>query len=173
MKQLAFFVFMLSLGACGDDDDTAFGCIELDYQEPEYLEDVNFIEITNTPTVQIERFVSANNLDTVHTPSGLVYSIIDAGEAEKPEAGAVVEVWYKEYLANGSIFAQSNVCSTGPLRATLNIRTLAWQEGVRNVGRGGKIMLLARPSLAFGSSSPSSNSFIVVSEVELLDFENL
>ncbi len=182
MKQISLLVFtllLLCLGACGDDDDfNAFGgCVDTEYPAPEWYDadegEVVYIETTNTPQVQINRFVASNNLDTVQTSSGLVYSIIEPGGVDRPGSASVVEIWVKGYLMDGSIFEESDVCRSGPL--TINISNLipALREGLLEIGKGGKMTLLARPSIAYGGSTPSNGNFVLVFELELLDFNEL
>jgi len=169
MKYLAWIVLSCSLlvvGACGDDDNF---CVETEYDDPAWLENVSFVGTTNLPEVQIERYVAANTLDTNRTSSGLVYSILDEGSSEKPSLSSTVVAWYKGYLTDGTIFDQSVTCR-GPLNLPLEDLIPAWQEGIPKIGRGGKMVLLARPSIAYENGSPSNGSRVLVFEIELLDF---
>jgi len=168
---VVFSFFLFAVGACGGDDNF---CVDTDFDSPEWKEDVVFTGTTNLPQVQIDRFVEANSLDTVQTPSGLVYSILSPGSSEKPESNSSVLTWYKGYLTDGQIFDQSNVCNRGPSRFSLDGVIQAWTEGIPKLGVGGKMILLARPNLAYGNrppNAPITSSTVLVFEIELLEIE--
>jgi len=154
---------LLGLAGC-DDDDTPL----ITYDPPVYLENVESVSKTNTPEVQINRFVAANNMDTVMTSSGLVYQILEQGGAEKPTSDSEITAWFRGYTVDGVIFDQS---ATTPLISDLNRLFKAWREGVPKLGKGGKIWLLARPSLASENNAPSNGMQVLVFEIELIDFE--
>lgn len=174
MKQVVFLfvpLLLLFAGACGDDDSFGSPCVETEFDEPEWREGIVYVDVTNTPTVQIDRFVAANNLDTVQTSSGLVYSISNPGSSEMPVDTSIVSIWYRESVVNGQLTDVSNYCRTGPLRTLLGTRQLAWQEGISKIGIGGEMIILARPSLAYGTTAPSSGTNVLVYEIQLLEIE--
>lgn len=162
---------MLTLASCNSDDDVVPTFI---YEGPDWEENVVFIDATNTPTVQINRFVAANNMDTVMTASGLVYAIQNPGETEKPTATSTVQTWYKGYLTDGRVFDQT---FTAPAEFSLDGALIqGWKEGIPKIGKGGRMWLLVRPSLGYGNSPPASSPIItdntvLVFEIELEDFE--
>ena len=157
----------LAFASCNSDDDLA----GITFEQPVWNDNVEFVSTTNTPTVQIDRFVAANNMDTVLTASGLVYVILDPGEAEKQSGSSEVVAWYKGYLTDGVIFDQS---TTSPLFSQLSGLIPGWREGMPLLGRGGKMWMLVRPSLGYGNQPPTgtpitSNS-VMVFEIEMVDF---
>lgn len=168
---LLFLVGMLAFASCNSDDDVVMVAT---YDQPVWQENVQFEGKTNTPSVQINRFVAANNIDTTMTASGLVYSILDPGGAEKPTLDSVIVAWYKGYTADGVVFDQT---STQPFNRSLQGVIAGWQEGIPLLGRGGKMWMLVRPTLAYGNNlSPSlvnrgvTSNDVLIFEVELLDF---
>ncbi len=164
----------VSFAACDKDDGPAV--VTPDYPPPVFRDDVNFVNATNLPAVQIDRFVEANGMDTVQTASGLVYQIDEPGGSDKPTVNSEVVVYYRGYLVNGSVFDQSpSGFPLGTQRViTPNGLIQAWKEGIPKLGRGGKMWMLARPSLAYGSNPPRgiiTAETVLVFEIELIDFK--
>ena len=94
-----------------------------------------------TPTVDqakvddgiIKNYISSNGLNATATGSGLYYVIKTVGTGANPTANSTVNVVYKGYYTNGSVFDQSSVSG-----ASLNLGSViaGWQEGIpyfRNV----------------------------------------
>ena len=166
MRILISLLLVGMLGIVGCDDDDVAEVVT--YDPPIFLENVEFVATTNTPTVQINRFVAANNMDTVMTSSSLVYEVLDAGGSEKPNSESQITAWFKGYTTDGVIFDQS---ASFPLTSELSGLFACWREGVPKLGRGGKMWMLARPSLASNNNAPSNGSRVLVFEIELIDFE--
>ena len=173
---LLLAVGLTTWSACDDEDAfVAPSRTPLDI----WREDVRFIDATNVPEVQIDRFVEANAMDTVMTASGLVYQLDAAGGAERPSPGDSVVVNYKGYLVTGATFDQTFV-EFGPQgfdigNAPEQGRLIeAWEEGLQYMGRGGRMWMVARPDLAYGDSGrPRSGippSAVLLFEIELVDF---
>lgn len=169
LRALALFALCLTLAACNkSDDDTP---TETPIPPPEWRTGINFVDLTNVPQVQIDRFVEANGIDTVQTASGLVYHIDEPGGAEKPTASSSVAAHYRGYLLNGRIFDQTT--AAGPRAFNLNQVIAGWTEGLQKIGRGGKIWMVVRPSLGYGSGASQqipANS-VLVFEIQLIDFQ--
>ena len=152
---------MVLLGSCQ---------VEEDVPPPDPLPwrtNVVFIPATNTPEVQINRFVEANNMDTVQTASGLVYQILDPGGEVKPTLDSTITAYYKGYLVDGRVFDES--VNGRPLNLPLRELIAGFEEGVQKLGAGGRIWMLVRPSLAYGNGAPSNGTNVLVFEVELLE----
>ena len=70
-----------------------------------------------TPTVDqakvddgiIKNYISSNGLNATATGSGLYYVIKTVGTGANPTANSTVNVVYKGYFTNGSVFDQSSV----------------------------------------------------------------
>jgi FKBP-type peptidyl-prolyl cis-trans isomerase len=102
--------------------------------------------------------------------SGLVYEIIRPGSDERPtDDNDTVQVGYKGYFVNGKMFEESGQ-DTASFRLSNVIR--GWTEGIKLVGKGGRIKLYLRPDLAYGAygSGPIGPNMGLIFDVELYDF---
>ncbi|MBP3426486.1 MAG: FKBP-type peptidyl-prolyl cis-trans isomerase [Rikenellaceae bacterium] len=112
--------------------------------------------------------VAAENKNVVATESGLLYEIVEMGDttAMAKEMGDEVFVNYKGTLKDGVVFDQND-----SIRFRLGQVVQGWQEGLKLVGKGGKINLWIPPHLGYGSQARGkiqANDALVF-EVELLD----
>ena len=180
LPTLLLFAGAAALGACQEEDPFVQPTrTPLDIWE----EDVQFIDATNVPQVQIDRFVEVNGItDTVVTETGLVYQLSDAGGSERPSPGDSVTVNYRGYLVTGFIFDETTVergASTFRIGNTPEQGRLveAWEEGMQYMGRGGRMWMIARPSLGYGNNGlPRARipgSAVLVFEIELVDFVDM
>ena len=149
---LAIFVLLAcTLASCGEDDPVA---------------------PSESPGVQIENYLSENGLSgEITTSTGLVYIIDEPGQSEKPTISDDITINYKGYLTNGNVFDETN---GSPRTFALRQLIAAWQEGIPFIGKGGKIKLIAPPSIAYGNRPPAgsgiSTNSVLVFDIELLDF---
>ena len=90
------------------------------------------------------------------TPSGLLYLDRTLGTGALAEKGKRVSVGYVGSLADGSVFDQSG--PGDPIQFVLGQRRViaGWDEGIAGMKVGGKRLLVIRPSLAYGNSSPGA-----------------
>ncbi len=90
--------------------------------------------------------------DTVTTPSGLKYIVIEKGSGDKAENNKAVEVHYTGYLTDGKIFDSSRDRNE-PIEFVLgNKQVIAgWDEAIALMNVGDKYRLIIPPSLAYGS----------------------
>ena len=112
--------------------------------------------------------VAADNKNVIATESGLLYEIVEMGDttAMAKSLGDEVFVNYKGTLKDGVVFDQND-----SIRFRLGQVVQGWQEGLKLVGKGGKINLWIPPHLGYGSQSRGkikANDALVF-EVELLD----
>ena len=167
---LALFACLTVWSACDDEPgfvvpDNSPLDIWIDRQ------DIAFVDATNLPQVQIDRFVEANDIDTTVTASGLVYEMLTEGSGASPSPTDTVLVSYRGYLVDGRTFDETTgTPRTFPLRNLIR----AWQEAIPLIGRGGEIQILAPPSIAYGQNPPpgtgiTANS-VLVFDIELVDF---
>ena len=83
------------------------------------------------------------------TDSGLHYRVLREGEDAKPDVSDSVEVHYKGWLEDGSIFDSSfrrGSTISFPLSGVIS----GWTEGMQLVGKGGMIELKIRSELGYG-----------------------
>lgn len=112
--------------------------------------------------------VAAKNKNVIATESGLLYEIVEMGDANVMAKDLSDEVFvnYKGTLKNGEVFDEND-----SIRFRLAQVVQGWQEGLQLVGKGGKINLWIPPHLGYGQQSRGkikANDALVF-EVELLD----
>lgn len=88
--------------------------------------------------------------DVVTLPSGLQYSIVEAGTGKKPGANDMVTVDYEGKLLNGKVFDSSYArkqSATFPVSGVI----AGWQEALQLMNEGATWMLYIPPNLAYGA----------------------
>ncbi len=135
-----FGILILLFGtllSCNDDDSTS-------------VQEQNRIEIEN--------YLSANNLVASHTSSGLYYNISNEGNGVKPTLSSQVSVIYKgRKMSNEEVFDETNSPITFPLNRLIE----GWQEGLQLISSGGSMTLYVPAHLAYGAGEPSNNGVII------------
>jgi FKBP-type peptidyl-prolyl cis-trans isomerase len=119
----------------------------------------------------IEAYVAEKGLAGQFTESGLYYVIESPGTGDDfPSASSTVEIIYKGYLLDGTVFDDSEGFPT-----LLNLGSViaGWREGLQLFKRDAKGKLIIPSGLAYGTASPSSlipKNSVLVFDIELLDF---
>ncbi len=117
-----------------------------------------------------QKFLSEKGQDpnVKKTESGLLYEIIEEG-GEKPTQD-IDTVWvnYKGMLPDGTVFDQRADTISFPLNRVI----AGWTEGMKLVGKGGKIKLYVPSELAYGQQGNRgiSPNQALVFEIEMIDF---
>jgi len=99
----------------------------------------------------IEEYVEQENLVTEETFSGLNYIIHEPGGDEKPTLDSNITIDYTGYFLGGANFDQGT-----DVTFLLQNLILGWQEGIRLVGKGGRITLLIPSRFAYGAQGSGS-----------------
>ena len=117
--------------------------------------------------VKGEKFLSANALkaNVGTTESGLQYTIIAEGAAEKVAKNDTVTVKYKGTLIDGTVFDEGEI--PGHVSGSRGLIT-GFDEGIRLVGEGGKATIYIPSDLAYGSRG---NRGIEPNSVLIFDIE--
>ncbi len=104
------------------------------------------------------------------TASGLRFKVISYGSGPKPKANSTVKCLYVGKLIDGKIFDSTRNRNNEPAEFPLDAVIPAWTEGLQYIGVGGKIILYAPPSLAYGSSrtGPIPPDSVLIFEIELV-----
>ncbi len=104
------------------------------------------------------------------TASGLRFKVISYGSGPKPKANSTVKCLYVGKLIDGKIFDSTRNRNNEPAEFSLDAVIPAWTEGLQYIGVGGKIILYAPPSLAYGSSrtGPIPPDSVLIFEIELV-----
>ncbi|GAB3927099.1 FKBP-type peptidyl-prolyl cis-trans isomerase [Larkinella terrae] len=126
----------------------------------------------------IADYVSKNKLAGQKTASGLYYVITQPGAGPNPGSGDVVKVKYTGKLMNGKVFDSSdkNPQTQAGIDFPLGQGAVipGWDEGVRQLKKGGKGTLIIPSGLAYGvEGAPGAippNS-VIMFDVELVDIK--
>ena len=117
--------------------------------------------------VKGEKFLADNalkeNVDT--TASGLQYTILAEGAAEKVAVNDTVTVKYKGTLIDGTLFDEGEI--PGHVSGSRGLIP-GFDEGIRLVGEGGKAIIYIPSDLAYG---PRGNRGIEPNSVLVFDIE--
>lgn len=84
------------------------------------------------------------------TESGLYFRIIHAGDVRFPNTSSFVIVNYEGKLIDGTVFDQ------GRYERYLSSAIRGWQEGLRRIRGGGRIILYIPAHLAYGEEGSGS-----------------
>lgn len=129
--------------------------------------DVDQLEVDR---LLIEEFVASNNLDVTVDPSGLYYDIEEPGTGTQPKITDEVEVIYKGYLLDGTVFDQTKVGETNVF--FLGGLIPGWQIAIPLLKEGGKGIFIHPSYLAYGSRGAGpliGPNEVLVFEIELVD----
>lgn len=123
-------------------------------------------EFLNTDSIQ--RFVAGNDLTVQHDTRGFYYIILAEGNSQRPNVSNTVKVEYKGYLTDFRVFDQSRE----PVHFSLSGLIAGWQMGLPKIGKGGRIMLILPPSLAYGCKKMNiiEENSVLVFDLTLHDF---
>lgn len=137
--------------SCGSDDKTT------------PLEAIDYTAINEE---EINAYLTANELESQTTASGLHYIIENQGDGAKPSASSNVTVAYRGYFLNGTVFDQS----TDGLSIGLDQVIAGWTEGIPLFNEGGNGVLLIPSHLAYGSFDFNGipGGSVLVFDIELI-----
>ena len=111
--------------------------------------------------------LKAANSNIITTESGLMYEIIEAGDATNmPLAVDTVAALYTGKFINGDIFDSTANRDNKPTEFPLNGVIKGWTEGIQLIGKGGKIKLWIPRDLAYGDK-------LMTFDVEIVDVKKL
>lgn len=113
---------------------------------------------------KIEQYLVDNNLTANKTDSGLHYIIYTEGTGIKPVKQSIVEVTYKGYFLDNTVFEETQGSQTVSFRLDAVIK--GWTEGLQYFREGGNGTLLIPSKLAYGNNPPSG---IPANEVLIFD----
>jgi FKBP-type peptidyl-prolyl cis-trans isomerase len=107
------------------------------------------------------------------TATGLRYVMLQEGTGVGPKVGDNIRVLYKGMLMDGTVFDEEADRNRGLLfRLGRGLVIEGWDQGLKLLKPGGKILLIIPPSLAYGTRGdppkiPGNTSLVF--EVELLE----
>ncbi|MEH6512845.1 MAG: FKBP-type peptidyl-prolyl cis-trans isomerase [Maribacter arcticus] len=155
MKYAVVLFLMTLMVSCNSNDADKNAPI----QEPFDYSEINEQDI-NT-------YLTANDLVSIKTESGLHYIIENQGDGVKPNTSSNVTVAYKGYFLNGTVFDES---SAAGLDFGLNEVIKGWTEGIALFNEGGNGILLVPAHLGYGSFNYSSipGGSVLVFDINLI-----
>lgn len=120
----------------------------------------------------IINYLEENGLEAEKHSSGIYFTIIEPGTGEHPASSSTVEVKYKGYLTDKTVFDQTAGDNT--FEYPLSGLIPGWQIGIPLLKKGGKGILYIPSGLGYGTYSIGSipaNS-VLIFDIELVDFSN-
>ena len=100
----------------------------------------------------ITSYIASHHLNAKPTGSGLYYVMNAPATGAAIAPGSTVNVDYKGYLTNGTVFDQN---TTG-LTISLNSVIAGWQEGIPLFKKGGSGTLLIPSALGYGGQAQAN-----------------
>ena len=115
--------------------------------------------------------------DAVKTSSGLQYEDLNIGDGAEAQAGQLVQVHYRGFLDNGTMF-DSSVRRGEPFQFALGKQQViaGWDEGVAGMKVGGKRILVIPPHIGYGAQGAGNvipPNAVLTFEVQLLGLQTL
>jgi FKBP-type peptidyl-prolyl cis-trans isomerase FkpA len=118
----------------------------------------------------IQDYLADNNLSATKHESGMYYIIDVEGSGNSPFSNSVIEIKYKGYLTNGTVFDETE----GNSSATMDLSSLisGWRIGVPMLKKGGKGTFFIPSALGYGSNATGNipENSVLIFEIELIDF---
>jgi len=122
--------------------------------------------------------IENNNCNVQKTDSGLLYEIIEPGDQSQmpTDDRDMVKVMYEGKLKDGQVF-DSSYEKGDTIEFALNRVIRGWTEGMKLIGKGGKVKLYIPSDLAYGeygqprSQVPIGPNEPLVFDIELIDIE--
>ena len=132
-------------------------------------------ELANNNKQAGEAFLAENakKEGVITTASGLQYTVLTAGEGEKPAASSNVTVHYKGTTLDGKEF-DSSYSRNAPATFPLNRVIAGWTEGVQLMPIGAKYRFFIHPDLGYGAKGAGGAigpNETLIFDVELLSIQ--
>ena len=155
MKYGTLLSLFLVITSCSLDSDS---------NSDEVLEPVDFRAENE---VEISEYLTANDLVSQTTESGLHFIIENQGDGAQPTANDVVTVVYSGFFTDGTVFDES---SAEGITIGLNQVIPGWTEGIPLLNVGGSGTLLIPAHLGYGSFDFNGipGGSVLLFDVELL-----
>lgn len=116
----------------------------------------------------IRDYLDTNNLVATKHESGIYYIITSEGYGAQPNVYSTVEVKYKGYLTDGTVFEdKENSAVTFTIAYTIK----GWQYGIPLLKEGGEGIFFIPSNLGYGGDEPEGipAHSVLIFEVKLMD----
>ena len=131
-------------------------------------------ERKNNEQLEINKYLTENNITVEPTSSGLYYILVSEGAGSQPVAGKKVKVHYTGTFLNGEKF-DSSYDRNEPLEFPIGTGSVipGWDEGISMMKEGGKARLIIPSKIAYGDQDrgPIKAFTPLAFEVELVEVE--
>jgi len=111
--------------------------------------------------------------DAKKTPTGLRYVMLAEGEGESPRSGDQVAIIYRGSFLDGTVFDEDwNRVRPFAFRLGRGLTIEGMDEGLKLMKRGGRIVLIIPPPLAYGTRGDPPRiqpNTTLIFEIELID----
>jgi FKBP-type peptidyl-prolyl cis-trans isomerase FkpA len=117
----------------------------------------------------IQDYLSVNKVNATKDPSGLYYVTTLVGTGISPASSSTVEVKYKGWLLNGTLFDQT--ATDKKFTYALSGLIKGWQIGIPLMKKGGKATFFIPSSLGYGyyATGPIPANSVLIFDIELID----
>tara|TARA_B110001454_G_scaffold217827_1_gene244099 strand:- start:2762 stop:3607 length:846 start_codon:yes stop_codon:yes gene_type:complete len=115
--------------------------------------DEKFIDYDTLNEIEIQDYISKNNLTPQKTESGLYYIINNEGTGTRPQESSIVNIEYKGTLLDGTTFGEGESTTMELSKIIIGLK-----EGIQLFKKGGDGLLIIPSDLAFGNSGNSTGS---------------
>lgn len=118
----------------------------------------------------IEDYLAKNNIQAQKTEWGVYIQVLDQGQGPKPKAGQFSNVKYKGTTLGGVVFDPGSM--PYPLQIGMGGSIKGFDEGVKQLAKGGKAKIFVPSTLGYGPSGndpkigPNEN---LIFDIEILD----
>jgi FKBP-type peptidyl-prolyl cis-trans isomerase len=117
----------------------------------------------------IQQYLTLHSLTAVKDPSGLYYIMNVTGTGTAPSVASTIEVKYKGFLVNGTVFDQTATDKTFTYALSGLIK--GWQIGIPLMKKGGKATFFVPSALGYGAvdAGPIPANSVTIFEIELIN----
>lgn len=131
---------------------------------------IPFGTVAEQNEAQILAYLDENTLQATRHSSGMYYNIEEPGTGGSPDLNSTIEVRYKGYLLDGTVFDQTTSGNTTSF--ALSGLVEGWQIGVPLLQRGGSGTFYFPSELGYGASGTTGipGNSVILFEIELVDF---
>ena len=120
---------------------------------------------------KIEKYLEDNNISATQLPEGVFYVLEDEGDGgEKPDFSSTLELYYKGYLMDGTVFDEADRAT--PTEIKLSSTIVGWQIGIPEFSKNSKGKLFIPSGLGYGNFQfgPIPGKSVLIFDIELSNF---
>ncbi|TVZ56902.1 FKBP-type peptidyl-prolyl cis-trans isomerase FkpA [Lutibacter sp. Hel_I_33_5] len=126
------------------------------------------IDYDSLNEIEIQDYISKNNLTPKKSSTGLYYIIIDKGTGKTPTLSSNVTVYYKGYTTDGIVFEESPDIG---VNYDLNRLIPGFSEGITYLQEGGSAKLIIPSKIGYSGKLSSFNPLggkVIIFDIKLI-----